>query len=93
MAIRAVFGEKPHVFEVCRGEPLHLGESGAEVGGELGNDLGTPAFAALAFEDFPADVVVKADLLCIGGEQGALPGSLNAGFQAGEPVRIIGGER
>lgn len=54
--------------------------------------LGTPALAALAVEDFPTDVVVESDLLGIGGKQRALAGSLDAGFQAGEPVAIISRE-
>jgi hypothetical protein len=91
LAGRAVFSEKLHVFEVSRRESLHVRECGAKVSGELVNDLGSPAFPALTFEDVATDVVVEADLLRIGGEKRALSGSLNAGFQAGKPVAVIGG--
>jgi hypothetical protein len=93
LAGRAKLGKKPHVVEVAAGEPLHFRKCGPEVGGKLIDHLGTPALAALAFEDFPADVVVEADLLGIGGQQGSLAGTLDAGFQADEPVGVIGWER
>jgi hypothetical protein len=93
LAIGAVLGEEPHVFEICRREPLHAWEGSPEVGGKLINHFCPPALAALAFQNVAADVVVEMDLLGIGRKQGALSGPMDAGFQAGQPVGVIGGER
>ena len=93
LPLGAVFGEKLHVFEVSGREPLHVREGRTKIGGKPVDDFRPPALAALAFQDVAADVVVEADLLGIGREQGPLAGSLDAGFQAHKPVGVIDGER
>ena len=91
MAVGAEFSENLHVFEVSRGESLHLGKGCLEVGGKAVDHLGSPTFPALAFKNIAPDVVIEANLLGIGRKQGSLSRTLNALFEASEPVGVVGG--
>jgi hypothetical protein len=55
-------------MKVATRKTLHSREGCPEVGRELPDHLGSPAFPALTFENLPTDVVVEADLLGIGRE-------------------------
>ncbi len=89
LAAGAFLGEELHVFEVGTGQPLHIGEGGAQIGGEAVDDLGAPALAGLAVKDVAAKIVVELNLLGIGGQNRALPGAGDAALEFGQPTRVV----
>jgi hypothetical protein len=67
-----------HVLKISGREPLHVGEGGAKIGGELVDDLSAPSLLALSVQDFPADIMIKPDLFTISRQQRPLSGALDA---------------
>ena len=45
--------KKPHVFEICRRKPLHVGKCFPKIGGESVDHLCSPALLLLPLKNFP----------------------------------------
>lgn len=58
-------GHLPHVFEVAAGQAAHVGERGAQVGGEPVDNAGAPALLALALEHRVAQAPVQPEQLAV----------------------------
>ena len=76
--IRPCSGETPHVLEVSRRKPAHVGKRLAQVRRQAVDDLGTPALSLLAIKDDPAYLPIRRHHRGIGGQHRAQPRLSNA---------------
>src|SRR5260370_10673791 len=81
LKIGAFLRKDLHVLKISGRKPLHVGEGGTEICGELVDDLSAPSLLALAVQDFPADIVIEPDLFTISRQQRPLTSALHALFQ------------
>lgn len=58
--------------------PVHLGEGGAQVGGEPVDHLGAPALGGLALQDVAPDLPVEEHQFAVDSQRGALLGRVDA---------------
>ena len=70
--------ESPHIFEIPRRKSPHIREGQPQVRRQPVDDLGAPAFPALAFQYSRADVPVKKKQLPIGRDGGFKLGRTNS---------------
>lgn len=93
MTVRAQLCKVLHIFEIAAGQSLHVRKGATQIDGETVDDLGPPAFLGLTRKNVAAEFVIKLNLLGIGRQHDALPGSDNATFEVGQPLCIVCGKR
>ena len=88
LAIGAMLGKKPHVFEVAGRPAAHVRKGIFQVARQPVNHLGTPALGALPLQDVAPDEPIQLHQLGIDGQRRALPGISNLALELGQPVGI-----
>jgi hypothetical protein len=81
--------ESPHVLQVSRGQPSHLGKRGLQILGETIDDSRAPALACLSIENHPSDVPVKQDHGRIRGQNDTQAFLPNAVFDFGQRRGVV----
>ena len=85
--LRPRLGKGPHVLQVARREPLHVGEGQSQVVRQSVNDLGTPAEFGLPVEDVSSDSPVKQHQLGVGRQRGPLLSSVDPTLEVSDHHR------
>jgi len=85
-------GERPHVLQVARREPLHLRKRNVEVGAEPLDDVRPPPFRLLPAEDVAPDGPVEKDQLRVDRQRRLHLRRADAGLQFVEPRGVASRE-
>lgn len=92
--VRPGLAERPHVFQVARGESFHVRERSLEVRRQTVDHFRAPVFPFLPVEDVAADLPVEQDQFPIDGHQRAKLRRANPPLKVGEKLSIaVGNER
>jgi len=83
--------EGAHVDEVATGQPSHVGEGGAQVGGEPVDDPGAPALGVLTLQHGVAQGPVQREQFRVDGPLGAPAGGCDGALEVLEQLAVAVG--
>ena len=92
LAVRAMLGKKPRVFEATGRPAAHVGKGILQVTGQPVDDHGAPTLGLLVLQDALPDTAVELHKLGIDRQRRALPGLGNLAFELGQPVGVPFGQ-